>query len=517
MSRGRKDTMDIREILVRLRANSSDREIQRELGIDRRTVKRYRVWGASQGFLEGSLPPLEALQALLEETMPGGVHPQNVSSVEPYRTLVEQWVKENVEISAITCRLGERGYTGSYSSVRRFVRRLQPHAPQATVRGECAPGEEAQVDFGYAGKMLDPDRGEWRRAWAFVMLLAWSRHQYVEFVFDQKVETWLTLHRNAFHYFGGVPNRVVLDNLKAAIVRAVRDDPQVQQSYRACAEHYEFLIAPCRPRTPEHKGKVEQGGVHYVKRNFLGGREPTTVTQTNREVLRWCETTAGRRIHGTTKEQPLERFLQTEQARLKPLPSTPYDLASWKQVKLHRDCHVVFDQAYYSAPYRLIGQMLWVCGGLQHVRMYTQDYHLVATHERAPHPGARQTHPAHLPPEKVPGLSWDRETCLAKATQIGTATRQITQTLLDDPIIDRHRTVIRLLNLRDKFGKDGLEAACKRALFFGDPAYATIKRILTQGLEHQPLPVLVTAPPATTFVRNPKELMASRLGGGLWN
>ena len=136
MSRGRKDTMDIREILVRLRANSSDREIQRELGIDRRTVKRYRVWGASQGLLEGSLPPLDALQALLEETMPGGVHPQNVSSVEPYRTLVAQWVKENVEISAITCRLAERGYTGSYSSVRRFVRRLQPHTPQATVRVE---------------------------------------------------------------------------------------------------------------------------------------------------------------------------------------------------------------------------------------------------------------------------------------------------------------------------------------------------------------------------------------------
>jgi transposase len=133
--------------------------------------------------------------------------------------------------------------------------------------------------------------------------LSWSRHQYVEFVFDQKVETWLRLHRNALAFFGGVPRRLVIDNLKAAIIQAIWDDPEVQQSYRECAEHYGFLIAPCRPRTPEHKGKVEQGGVHYVKRNgstelaevFLGGREPTTITQANQDVLVWCNTTAGLR------------------------------------------------------------------------------------------------------------------------------------------------------------------------------------------------------------------------------
>jgi len=91
------------------------------------------------------------------------------------------------------------------------------------------------------------------------MTLSWSRHQYVEFVWDQTVETWLTLHRHAFAYFGGVPKRIKLDNLKAAITKACIDDPQVQQAYRECAEHYGFLIDPCRPRTPEHKGKVESG------------------------------------------------------------------------------------------------------------------------------------------------------------------------------------------------------------------------------------------------------------------
>jgi transposase len=189
--------------------------------------------------------------------------------VEPYRELVTQLVKENVEVAAIRCRLAERGYTGSYSAVYRFVNTIRPLLPDVTVRVERKPGEEAQVDFGFAGRMIDPATGELRRAWAFVMTLSWSRHQYVEFVFDQKVETWLRLHRNALNFFRGAPERMVIDNLKAGVVKADWDDPEVQQSYRGCAEHYGFLISPCRPRTPQHKGKVEQGGVHYVKRNFL--------------------------------------------------------------------------------------------------------------------------------------------------------------------------------------------------------------------------------------------------------
>jgi transposase len=249
--------MDIRELLVHIRAGSSDRQIKQATKTDRRTAKRYREWAEEHGLLEGPLPSLEELQALADKTMPKQSGPQNISSVEPYREVVEQLVKENVEVAAIACRLKERGYGGSYSAVHRFVSTLKPQLPHATVRVERKPGEEAQVDFGYAGHMIDSDSGKLRRAWAFVMTLSWSRHQYVEFVFDQKIGTWLLLHRNAFAFFGGVPKRAVIDNLKSAIVKAVWDDPQVQQSYRECAAHYGFLIAPCRPKTPEHKGYVK--------------------------------------------------------------------------------------------------------------------------------------------------------------------------------------------------------------------------------------------------------------------
>lgn len=517
MANRRKDTMDIRELLLHMRAGSSNRRIQRDTGVDRRTVKTYRDWATAQGLLEGSLPPLEDLQGLLDQTMPKQVPPQNVSTAEDYRELIEKLLKENVEIAAIQCRLEERGYTGSYWAVYRLAQKIKPRTREATVRVETEPGEEAQVDFGFAGRLIDSGTGELRRAWVFVMTLSWSRHQYAEFVFDQKAETWLRLHRNAFAWLGGVPKRVRIDNLKAAIVKAVWDDPEVQQSYRGCAEHYGFLITPCRPYTPQHKGKVEQGGVHYVKRNFLGGREPTTITQANQDVLIWCNNKAGLRIHGTTKEEPLVRFQEVELARLQPLPETPYDLAIWKKVTLGRDCYVNFDKAYYSAPHRLHGQKLWVCGGIQQVRIYTLGRKLVATHERAQRPGERHTHLDHLPPEKVPGLVLNRDNCLASATEVGPATQQVVQTLLDDPVLDRLYTAGRLLRLRDKFGDTRLEAACKRALHFDDPAYKTIKRILNEGLEAQPLPVAVTLPAATTFMRSGEELVSRLFGGGSWN
>ena len=510
--------MDIREMLRRIQVGQGDRGIHRDLGIHRDTVKKYREWAIEQGLLEGTLPPLDELHRLIEETMPSPAPPQNVSTVEPYREIVKEMRRKKVDMKAIWERLKERGYEGSYSSVRRFVRRLEPRTPEATVRVERSPGEEVQVDFGSAGKMIDPETGKARRAWAFVMTLSWSRHQFVCFVFNQKVETWLDCHRRAFEFFGGVPERVVIDNLKAAIVKACWDDPEVQQAYRECAEHYGFLIGPCRPYTPEHKGKVERGGVDYVKRNFLGGREMTTITQANRDALKWCEATAGGRVHGTTKEKPLERFTEVEQAQLQALPDTPYDMGVWKILKLHRDCYVHFDNAHYSAPFGYIGQRLRVRGGARQVRIYTMDYQLIATHERADKPGTRHTNLDHLPPEKVPGLTLDREACRAEAANIGVATAEVVQTLLDDSVLDRLPMVGRLLRLRQRYDDDRLEAACRRALHFDDLAYKTIKRILAEGLDAQPPPgEPVPAPPARTFVRSAVELVGGLLGGLSWN
>lgn len=522
--------MDIRELLLTIRRERSDRAVQRETGVHRKTVKRYRAWAAECGYLEGPLPSLGELEVSAEQKLAEKPPPQNQSSLGAYRSMVSQLRKEGVEMTAILQRLKERGYQGSYSSVRRMVSHLEHKEPEVFVRMECRPGEEAQVDFGYAGLLFDETTQQVRRAWAFVMTLSWSRHQYVEFVFDQKLATWLLLHRHAFEWFGGAPERIVIDNLKAAIVKACFDDPVVQQAYRECAEHYGFRIAPCRIATPQHKGKVESG-VHYVKRNFLGGRTSTTLAVANQDVRTWCNTIAGLRIHGTTREQPLVRFGTTEQSRLNMLPVAPYDLAIWKEATVGADGYITFDNAYYSVPFRLAkGTKLLVRGGAQFVTLFTQAHEPVTTHDRAQKAGERHTHQDHLPPHKVAGVVLNREDVRTAAVAIGTATGQIVTTWLDDPAVDRLRTIGRLLRLGDHYGNERLEAACQRATQFGEPVYMTVKRILVEGLEAQPPAASigtaslvnpaspVNAPsPARTFVRSSFELLGHLFRGVQWN
>lgn len=493
MAGRRSDVLDIREILRRLQLGERDRRIARDLHLSRKTVGKYREWAAAQDLLAGPLPDPAALQAALAATLPVVRPPTAPSSVEPFRQRIVDLRKLGVECRAIHQILrDEGGFAGAYQSVYRFVRRLEPRTPDAVVRVETPPGEEAQVDFGYAGLMHDPRSGTRRKAWAFVMTLSYSRHLYVEFVFDQDVATWLRCHRRAFEWFGGVPRRVVVDNLKAAIVKAVLYDPIVQRAYRECAEHYGFLISPCRPRTPEHKGKVEQG-VHYVARNFLAGRAWRDITEANDRVLVWCVETAGRRIHGTTKEMPLARFDEIERAVLLPVPAAPYALATWKKAKLHPDCHVVFEDAFYSAPHRLIGQRLWVRGADTSVQIF-HEHLLVASHPRATRRGQRITNPDHLPPAKIAGLLATPASCVRRASDIGPATSELVGRLLGERPLDRLRTVMGILKLAHKYGPRRLEGACTRALRYDDVAYGTIKRILERGLD-QVADAAVPAPP----------------------
>lgn len=519
MAGKRKTIMDILGLLQHMRAGDSDREISRVLKVHRKTVKKYRQWANNYQLLEvEKLPPLETIQNWLDVAF-GQKRPSHmVSSVEPFRAEVEQWLEENLTIKAIYIRLQHRDYPGSYGSVRRFVNRIKADntQPNITVRVERPPGDEAQVDFGYAGTLYDEESGREQRAWAFVMTLSWSRHQYVEFVTNQRLETWLRCHRRAFQFFGGVPQRLVVDNLKAAIVKACFDEPQAQLAYRECAEHYGFLIAPCRPYTPQHKGKVERS-VGYVKSNFLATFEGHTLQAANRQVRHWCLETAGLRIHGTTKRQPLRRFEQTEQTALQPLPTEPYDLAIWKQAVCHRDGYIVFENAYYSVPYQHVGHKMMVRAGVDMVRLYSSNYQLVATHARAKESGMRCTNPAHLPPTHLEGLVMTREMCLSAAADIGTATSDTVATILADTAVDRLPTARRLLRLREQFGDLRLEAACQRANRFGDPSYSTVKRILVNELDGLADATAVATPPAGQFVRKASDILGKWTEALQWN
>jgi transposase len=515
MANRRISVIDLSELLRLLRAGESDRSIAGLMRRHRETVRRYREWAAGQGLLEGPLPKEGELQRLVAATLPSAPPPQQTSSLAAHADQIREYRARGMEVAAIRARLEEAHRRPvSYSAVWRLVRRLEPPATGAVVRVEVPPGAEAQVDFGYAGLVVDPAGGAVRKGWVFVMVLSFSRHLYAEVVFDQRVGTWLLCHRHAFEWFGGAPARVVPDNLKAAIVRASFTEPEAQRAYRECAEHYGFLIDPNPPRSPHLKGKVEQGGVHYVKRNFLAGRDPEPADQLNRKLRGWAREVAGGRVHGTTRKRPIDQFEHLERGALLPLPPQPYDPATWKRVKAYRDCYVVFEGSYYSAPFRLVGETLWLRAGARTVELYDREHQLAATHDRAREPGERKTHPDHLPPEKLPGLALTREGCRSRAAAVGPATAEVVERLLAHRPEDRLRSAGKLLGLAQRHSPERLEAACGRALAHGEADYPTVRRILERGLDREAWPAAPgPARSSFRFARQAGDFVAALLGG----
>jgi transposase len=476
----------LRELLYRLRAGESQRRIARDLKLSRTTVGKYQAWAEAQGYLDAAQPlPDDATLAAAWGAPP---QPPSVeSSVEPYRDVVQAWVEQGVEMTAIWQHLqDDHHYQGSYSAVRRFVNKLRAKSPEVYVRVHTAPGEEAQVDFGSVGQLYDPASGQVRNAYVFVATLGYSRHQYAELVFDQKTATWIELHRRAFASWGGVPRRIVPDNLKAAVLQALIHDPILGEAYRRMAQHYGFVISPTRPRTPQHKGKVESG-VHYVQRNFMAGREFLDIQIANQHLRTWVQERAGTREHGTTHQAPLALFHAHEQAALLPLPETPFTLREVKPVTVHPDCHVRLDKSYYSVPYRYVGQTLDAYISERIVELY-HGLELVATHERSLKPGEWRTRLGDYPEHKAAYLEHTPAYCQRVATRLGVATSQVIETLLGDRPLYRLRSVQAILRLEESVGGERLEAACARALHFDDPSYRRIKAILNAALDREPLP-----------------------------
>ena len=478
-----------RDLIYRLRSGDSERRIAKDLGLSRTTVHKYRALAEPHGFLQVDQPMPD--EARLEAVLGAGPQPPHlVSTVQPYQETVQRLLDQQVEMTAIYQRLHDNhGYRGSYSAIRRFVHHLQPNQPEAVVRMHTAPGEELQVDFGSVGPLFDPAVGHPRLAYVFVATLCFSRHQYAELVFDQKIPTWIALHRRAFEKFGGVPARVVPDNLKAAVIQVLVHDPVLGEAYRRLALHYGFLISPTLPGMAQHKGKVENG-VHYVKRNFMAGQEFVDILVANQRLQIWVQEVAGTRDHGTTHQAPLQLFNDYERAALQPLPPDPFTLCEVKPVVVHPDCHVQIAGSYYSAPYRYIGRTLEAYISERVVELY-QGQDLIATHVRSARPGEWHTRLDDYPPEKAEYLKRTPDRCREVAGRVGPATRQVVENLLTERPLDRLRTVQAILRLQDAVGPHRLEAACARALFFGDVSYRRIKGILNAALDREPLPTVV--------------------------
>ncbi|MBC8247806.1 MAG: IS21 family transposase [Deltaproteobacteria bacterium] len=474
---------EYRQVIYRMRQGESDRGIAKAGLIGRRKAAELRQLAKERGWLDkGPLPEDRELAEQLKTTPAVSA---SRSQVLPYADDVEKWFKNGIQGTTIHQALDRKyGFSGSYSCVRRYLATLKQENPEATTILEFEPAEAAQVDFGKGPTIKDVFSGEELSTWVFVMTLAWSRHQYAEIVTDQKVATWLGCHRRAFEFFGGVVHKVIIDNAKCAITKACFRDPVVQRAYGECAEGYGFIISPCPPADPKKKGRVESG-VKYIKRNFMPLRDFRNLTDANRQLKDWILQTAGNRIHGTTKQKPLSAFIETEKPLLAALPDVVPELATWAKVKLHGNCHVQFENRYYSAPFRLVHRQLWLKATETCVKLF-RNLELVAVHPRLKKPGARSTIDDHLPPEALAYKMQDPQWCLKQAAQIGPGCRALIEQLFSDRVLDNLRAAQGIVGFAKKYGNKRLEAACRRALFFDNPKYRAVKIILKKGLDQEP-------------------------------
>jgi transposase len=484
MANRRFEMFQYRQVLIHMRSGQSDRQIARSGLIGRPKAAAFRLIAEQQGWLCPH-SPLPADETLAEAVKNKPKKDASPCILAPHLEQIKAWHAEGIAGTTIHQALvRNHAFTGSYSAVRRCLQQLNADHVKATVMLDFAPGEAAQVDFGKGPNITEVTTGEILFTWFFVMTLAFSRHQYAEIVTNQKVETWLGCHRRAFEFFGGLCKKVILDNLKSAIVKACWHDPQVQRSYADLAEGFNFIISPCPPADPKKKGRVESG-VKYIKRAFLPLREFRSLADANRQLKAWVLGEAGNRIHGTTKQKPLTAFAQTEKQFLRPLPDVPPELSIWAKHKLHGNCHLQFEKSFYSAPYKLVHRELWVRATETTVKIY-HDHQMVAVHPRLRKPGEKSTIIDHLPPEAVAYLMQDPQWCLQQAEVIGPACRALIEQLFAHRVLDNLRAAQGVVRLARKYGPVRLDAACRRALNFDEPKYITVKTILAKGLDLLP-------------------------------
>ena len=347
--------VDIVEVIRRWQAGSSQRHIALGTGLSRETVGRYIAAAERLGVShEGPAPTdlqLDRLAAI-GRSGPRAVATPAEDKLVPWADQIYQWLTvDRLQLTRILELLGEQGCRVSYTSLRRFIqRRNWQSRSRTTVRMEqSAPGEVAELDFGRLGYIEDAETGRRRTVWALIVVLAYSRHCFVWPTFNQTLEDVVDGLEAAWAFFGGVPHYLVIDNFPAAVAGADALHPRLTRGFLEYSQHRGFICDPARARRPKDKPKVERG-VQYVRERFFKGGSFSSFSHLREEAARWCRDVAGRRVHGTTRRQPLAVFQDEERQALAPWDGEPYEIARWRTVKVHPDHHVACQYALYSVP-----------------------------------------------------------------------------------------------------------------------------------------------------------------------
>lgn len=373
------------------------------------------------------------------------------------------------------------GYSQFCALYREWAKRLKP-----SMRLPHKGGEKVFVDYaGQTVPVVNPHTGEVHQAQIFVGVLGASNYTYAEAHESQELPNWIGAHVRMFAFFGGVPEVVVPDNLKAGVTHPCRYEPDLNPTYQDLAQHYGTAVIPTRVRKPKDKAKAEVG-VQVVERWILARLRNRTffslaeLNQAIRELLEELNTRPMEHLERSRREL----FEELDRPALKPLPERPYQFATWKKARVNIDYHIEFEKHYYSVPYTLIHKEVYVRATQAMIEVFHNNRR-VASHRRVKAPGRHTTLSEHMPPAHQKYLEWSPERITRWTQTIGPHTTQLVQAILDSRQHPEqaYRSCLGLLRLGDRYGQERLEAACRRALPAGIHSYKGVKNILDAKLD----------------------------------
>jgi len=414
------------------------------------------------------------------------------SLVEPYVPFIRATLERYPRLRAtrLHAMLQERGFAGSVRVVRRVVAELRPAQHEAFLRRVTLPGEEAQVDWASFG-LVDVE-GTQRRLSCFLMVLSYSRALYLEFAFDQAMESFLRGHVHAFEAFGGVARVLLYDNLRSAVLDRVGDAIRFHPRLLELAGHYHFAPRPCAVAAAYQKGRVERA-VRYVRDAFFAARPFRGLVALNEEAHVWQEEVALAREWPGGSGRRVADALAEELPRLLPLPAHPFPSDLVMPVRSGSTPYVRFDCNDYSIPAAMVGRTLTLVASLSTVRILDGTTE-VASHRRSFGRKRVIEDGAHL----APLLSKRRKAEVA--SRAGRLLRIVPQVeaFLAAAVDASERlrpTTRQLERLLDDYGADALRGALEQAITRGTPRAASVAFLLRRTARPRPLPVTLTSRP----------------------
>jgi transposase len=462
----------VRNEIIRLAQQGlAQRRIARRVQVSRDTVQRV-------------VRQVAAARAEGGPAGPPGPRPRRRRCLDAFAPVIEQLLGRFPDLTTqrLWEELRQRGFTGSYPTVWRYLQELRPApAPPPVVRFETLPGAQAQMD--YATYTIAFTEAGPRRVHLFSYLLGYSRRQYLHFAERQDFDTTLRLHMAAFAHLGGVAATCLYDNFKVVVTGYEDDEPIYNPRFLAFATHYGFRPWACRPRRPQTKGKVERP-FHYAETSLLCGREFRTLAHLNDVTAWWLAHVADVRVHGETKQRPLGRHAE-EVPHLLPVPAQPYALAQVVYRHVSAEGFVAWQGNQYSVPWRWIGRLLAVRVTAEEVIVYGPQVEEVARHRLLPAaaPGQRSLQPEHQPP---PNERLRRGTLEERFAELGPVGPPFLAGLVQARRCgwDQAQRVLGLLTV---YRRADVAAALERAMRFGAFSLAAVQRILAATARPKPV------------------------------